>query len=182
MIVYVIHFSKKLGHAQHYIGTTKMYRKRMTAHRAGRGASILKACNERGINWRVVLRYFGSRKLERKLKARKNTAGFCPVCCSKRRRVKERSARRKVMASERERKIIETTHCPNPKCKAQPGKPCTTTRGQHRGGVRGQVTSLHRARRELYAKAHRIPAATVARSTGGLDAARASAHAVEKNG
>lgn len=143
MIVYIIHFSKKLGHAQHYIGTTKVYKKRMAAHRANRGASILKACNERGIKWRVVDKQIGSRKLERKLKSRKDTASLCPVCKHKRRRQNNRT-RRIRMASQRENKIVSITTCPL--CKAQPGKLCVTVKGK----LRGQNTSLHKQRREAY--------------------------------
>src|SRR6185369_4740006 len=121
LIVYLIHFAKPLGHARHYIGTTRAYQSRMRAHRSGRGASILRACNERDINWRVVRKWFGSRKLERRLKARKSAASLCPVCSRRRSAAnrRTRSARGKLMASARERKTVEDTPCPT--CKAKPG-------------------------------------------------------------
>lgn len=93
MIVYIIHFSKPVAHARHYIGTTKVYRSRIEAHRKGRGAKILKRANELGIEWRVVVKLLGGRKLERKLKSRHDTASLCPVCKKRRATAKVRSAR-----------------------------------------------------------------------------------------
>lgn len=143
MIVYLIHFAKPLGHARHYIGTTRVYQSRMRAHRAGRGAAILRACMVQGINWRVVRKWYGSRKLERQLKARKDSAALCPVC-KRRRSAYSKRNRRAKMASTNERNIIQTTVCPT--CKAQPGKVCKTVRGK----LRGQDTSIHPKRRAEY--------------------------------
>lgn len=100
MIVYIIHFSRKLGHAQHYIGKTEAYGRRLKAHRAGNGARILRAANEQGIKWRVVARWFGGRTLEKKLKARHDTAALCPVCQRKRAAYKKRWQRKKRKAND----------------------------------------------------------------------------------
>jgi len=56
--IYLIHFDEKLSHAQHYLGYT---------------GGDLEARLERGIAWRLVRTWSGGRKLERKLKRRKNS-------------------------------------------------------------------------------------------------------------
>lgn len=93
MIVYIIHFSKPVAHARHYIGTTRKYKSRMEAHRRSKGAKILKRANELGINWRVVVKLYGSHKLERKLKSRHDTASLCPVCKVRRSKQNARTAK-----------------------------------------------------------------------------------------
>lgn len=151
MIVYLIHFSQPLGHARHYIGTTRVYASRMRAHKAGRGASILRACNERGVNWRVVRKWYGSRKKEKQLKARKDSASLCPVCSRRRRAYRKRwtRARAKDVASQGERMIIKTTACP--KCKARAGQQCTIIRNRPGDPTANRkLTSLHPGRKALY--------------------------------
>jgi len=103
MIVYLIHFSRKLGHAQHYIGKTEAYGRRMTAHKAGNGAAILRAAKLKGIKWRVVARWFGGRKLEKELKARHDAAALCPICKRKRLAYKRKWARQNRKGAKRER-------------------------------------------------------------------------------
>lgn len=93
MIVYIIHFTRPVAHARHYIGTTRTFNARMEAHRRGRGAKILKRANELGIKWRVVVKLYGARTLERKLKSRHDTASLCPVCKVRRSRAKARTAK-----------------------------------------------------------------------------------------
>lgn len=91
-MVYIIHFKNKLHHAQHYVGYVwgDDFTKRIKQHRNGTGAKILKACNERGIQYRVVVACGGGRDLERWIKNQKNTAQFCPVCSAKPRQFKEK--------------------------------------------------------------------------------------------
>lgn len=82
-MVYVIHFETPLSHAQHYIGYCRKgrLRERLNEHRTGKGARILQACNEAGINyWVSDLIPGGTRKLERKMKNYKKGSRFCPVC------------------------------------------------------------------------------------------------------
>jgi len=85
-MVYLIHFSEKLHHAQHYIGfVAGDLTQRIERHKANRGAKILAAVNINGINWQVVRVWLGGdRSLERKLKNYKKSRCFCPVCSQKR--------------------------------------------------------------------------------------------------
>lgn len=84
-MVYLIHFNKKLAHAQHYIGFVENdLEQRIEKHKAGTGAKILRACKEAGIDWKVVKVWEeGSRDFERSLKNKKKTRCICPVCTSK---------------------------------------------------------------------------------------------------
>jgi len=41
---------------------------------------MLAVCVERGITWRCVRTWQGDRKLERKLKRRKEGPALCPIC------------------------------------------------------------------------------------------------------
>ena len=81
-MVYLIHFSKKLHHAQHYIGFVESdLGQRIALHRLSRGAKLLAAVNEQGIAWHVVRIWRGAdRCFERKLKNYKKARCFCPLC------------------------------------------------------------------------------------------------------
>lgn len=82
-MVYLIHFSKKLHHAQHYIGFVEEdLMQRIELHLSNRGAKLLAAVNNQGIEWQVVKVWLqGDRRFERKLKDYKKSRCFCPVCC-----------------------------------------------------------------------------------------------------
>lgn len=81
MAVYLIHFDRKLRHAQHYLGFADDVDKRLKRHRSNRGARLLAACNRLGIEWKCVRRWDeGDRAFERKLKGLKNAKSLCPVC------------------------------------------------------------------------------------------------------
>jgi len=84
-MVYLIHFKEKLHHAQHYIGYVESdLGQRITQHKSGRGARLLAAINEQGIEWNVVRIWRGaSRSFERRLKNRKKARLLCPVCGSR---------------------------------------------------------------------------------------------------
>ena len=78
---YLIHFSKRLHHAGHYIGFTTNFQQRMQAHRNNIGAKLLRALNLIGISWKVVRVWPGaSNEFEFDLKALKKAPRLCPVC------------------------------------------------------------------------------------------------------
>ena len=79
-MLYLIHFSKKLAHAQHYVGATTNLDQRLRQHASGQGAKILAACKAKGITWEVVRVWKGLWQIERKLKSLKNAAHYCPRC------------------------------------------------------------------------------------------------------
>jgi predicted GIY-YIG superfamily endonuclease len=86
-MVYLIHFDKKLHHAQHYLGFCDgvgNLESRIAYHREGRGAKILKAVAEAGISFKVVRTWDdGDRNFERMLKNRKKARILCPICNKK---------------------------------------------------------------------------------------------------
>jgi predicted GIY-YIG superfamily endonuclease len=84
--VYLLHLAEPLGNerhqAAHYIGwaADDPYQ-RLAEHIAGRGAKMLAAANERGIDYWIVRTWPGGRELERKLKNRKDAPKrLCPIC------------------------------------------------------------------------------------------------------
>jgi hypothetical protein len=85
-LTYLIHLDQALGsthprgRAQHYLGTTQNLDRRLETHRAGLGARILAAANERGITYDVVRTWDGGRETERRLKARHAAPRLCPTC------------------------------------------------------------------------------------------------------
>ena len=87
MTVYLLHFERPLGNpatphgqARHYIGSCWDLETRCKEHAHGAGAAIMRAAGAAGIPWQVVRTWEGGRKLERKLKARHDAPGLCPVC------------------------------------------------------------------------------------------------------
>lgn len=67
---YLIKFDQKLSHAEYYIGYCNEHpRHRYKRHKAGHGARILRALNERGIGY-VIVRIWKrvNRAFERSLK------------------------------------------------------------------------------------------------------------------
>ena len=80
-MVYLVHFGRKLKHAQHYIGYTNNLLSRIRRHVRGDGSKLFKAFIDNKISFIVVRVWLGvDRKFERKLKNRKNTPKFCPIC------------------------------------------------------------------------------------------------------
>lgn len=77
MYIYILQFDQPLGNAKHtaqyYIGSALDVTARFKEHQTGQGAAITRACVERGISFKVVAVIPGDRRLERKLKNRKNT-------------------------------------------------------------------------------------------------------------
>jgi predicted GIY-YIG superfamily endonuclease len=85
-IVYLVHFDRPIGNAnhqsQHYIGyARKSLKRRIAEHKANRGARILQVVNALGIPWSVVKTWSpGSLKLEKQLKLQKHAWRHCPIC------------------------------------------------------------------------------------------------------
>ena len=79
-MIYLIHFDKKISHAQHYVGSTRNLKQRIKTHRDSRGANLLRVANERGIRWEVVRIWRLKCREERILKKMKSTANYCPIC------------------------------------------------------------------------------------------------------
>ncbi len=83
-MVYLIHFSEKLHHAQHYLGFVEKKNgldSRLEYHRNGRGSKLLKAVALKGIEFSVVRTWEdGDRNFERSLKNKRNAPKLCPVC------------------------------------------------------------------------------------------------------
>jgi len=81
-MVYLVHFAEKLHHAQHYIGFCENgLVSRFETHRLGKGARILNALKEKGIEYSVVRIWKeGTREFERSLKRRKDSKHLCPIC------------------------------------------------------------------------------------------------------
>lgn len=79
--VYLIHFHKKLCHAQHYIGYTENLPQRLSAHANGHGARIMEVITDLGLDWEVVRTWNNKdRCFERELKNYKNAKLLCPIC------------------------------------------------------------------------------------------------------
>lgn len=80
--VYLVHFSRPLHHARHYLGWTaaENLANRLARHAAGRGARILRAVTLAGIPWELVAVAPGTRASERQLKRGKHIARICPAC------------------------------------------------------------------------------------------------------
>lgn len=71
---------------RHYIGYTDNLEQRMHEHVMGsKGARLLQVVRDAGISFHVARTWEGDRKLERKLKKRKNAKYLCPECEKERR-------------------------------------------------------------------------------------------------
>lgn len=82
--VYLLHFDRKLHHAQHYLGIADRLEDRLQAHRSGNGARLMQVITEAGITWRLARTWSdGTRELERRLKNRHNSPRLCPICRAK---------------------------------------------------------------------------------------------------
>lgn len=78
--IYLLHFDKPLKHARHYIGWTGNLDERLMDHAEGRGSALMAAVSGAGIAFSVAKTWKGDRHFERRLKNRKCTPKFCPVC------------------------------------------------------------------------------------------------------
>ena len=80
-VIYLIHFSSKFGHAQHYLGYASNFEKRMEKHRKGTGSNLIKKIQEAGIEWEVVRKWENvGPQAEAELKRFHNNRRLCPLC------------------------------------------------------------------------------------------------------
>jgi predicted GIY-YIG superfamily endonuclease len=82
-VVYLLHFDRPISPdhtCQHYMGSADDLERRIKEHRAGQGSRLCEVAKERGIGFVIVRIWQGDRKLERKLKKRKNGPRLCPIC------------------------------------------------------------------------------------------------------
>lgn len=85
--VYLLHFSKKVFHAQHYLGWTEDIKTRLQRHRSGTGSRLLRQLKLLGGTFQVVRTWEGVDKaFERKLKRRKMGPRLCTLCLAARRK------------------------------------------------------------------------------------------------
>lgn len=82
LTVYLLHFSARVGTAQHYVGqTTRDPAVRLAEHLAGRGGRLPRAAARAGIEVRVVRTWEAApTSLERALKRGGKLRRLCPVC------------------------------------------------------------------------------------------------------
>jgi hypothetical protein len=85
-IVYILHFSEKIYHAQHYVGfcqklNPNLYN-RIEKHWKGKSrVALMKKVSRKKINFVVAKIYLGvNQDFERDLKNKKKSSLYCPVC------------------------------------------------------------------------------------------------------
>jgi hypothetical protein len=82
-VVYLLHFDRPFGHAQHYLGiTNRRLGARLLEHVAGHpnGPKLAAAVVTAGIGVQVVRLWRGGYGLETRLKRRKKNTRLCPIC------------------------------------------------------------------------------------------------------
>lgn len=82
--IYLLHFSHRVGHAQHYIGWAMEggLFKRLAQHESGNGRAtpLIRALIASGGRFRLARVWDGDRHMERRLKRRKGARQLCPIC------------------------------------------------------------------------------------------------------
>lgn len=83
--IYIIHFDRPWitsdGRTlEHYVGFSKKVEKRLHHHRKGSGANFLREAITRGISFRLVVRFSGTKRDERRLKVTGHIKKYCPCC------------------------------------------------------------------------------------------------------
>lgn len=78
-VIYLLHFDRPFGHAQHYLGWTRSLDRRLFHHLNGTGANLLAHVAKAGIPWHLAAVYPGTRSAERAMKNHGH-ARRCPVC------------------------------------------------------------------------------------------------------
>lgn len=81
MPVYILHFSEPLSHAQHYVGFSTAPETRLQRHITRMEQPLIRAVLAAGITIKLARVFPGTdRNFERRLKNRKHTARYCPIC------------------------------------------------------------------------------------------------------
>lgn len=80
--VYLLHFSGKVAHAQHYLGSADYVAIRVEEHRSGRGARLTQGAIGRGLSLLLARVWKGDRTREREIKEAYNHSfrALCPIC------------------------------------------------------------------------------------------------------
>lgn len=83
--VYLLHYERQLGRAQHYLGASRDMFKRIDNHRKGNGARMPAAFARAGIEFelaRIWIAMEGENPFyfERRIKQRHNSRQWCPIC------------------------------------------------------------------------------------------------------
>jgi predicted GIY-YIG superfamily endonuclease len=84
MPVYLLHFSRRISHAGHYLGYADDLDSRLERHHAGNGARLVQVAAERGIGFILARTWKGDKALERRLKRQKASPRLCPICRAQR--------------------------------------------------------------------------------------------------
>jgi len=81
MSVYILHFEQSYFHARHYVGYSKFPIRRLERHLAWNEQALIVAVKKAGIRIHLARVWPDADKsFERKLKNRKHTARYCPLC------------------------------------------------------------------------------------------------------
>lgn len=83
LVVYMLHFSKPVGRARHYVGSTfeHLLIRRLHAHAGGRGASLTRAAATAGARLTLVMvQPIFSRSDEYRIKRNGHFKDHCPLC------------------------------------------------------------------------------------------------------
>ena len=79
--VYLLHFSRPFGHAQHYIGFSREVDGRLEEQLRGNGAQLVRRVIEAGIEITLAKEWEGvPLTFEYQLKNRGGARKYCPVC------------------------------------------------------------------------------------------------------
>lgn len=107
-VVYLLHFATPYQHARHYVGWSEQLEARLAHHREGRGARLMAAVSEAGIDFTVARLWQGAdRAFERRLHNAGGKARLCPICSG------EAALRRAQYASETHKPArTRMTPCP----------------------------------------------------------------------
>lgn len=86
-VIYILHFTQPLGDperprmsASHYVGWTGELESRLSEHRAGGGAKIIRALFLAGGDFKLAASWEGTRYDERRLKKNGHFDKLCPIC------------------------------------------------------------------------------------------------------
>jgi hypothetical protein len=78
--IHLLHLDPPLAHARHDLGSADDLEQRLREHASGQGARLTAVALQRGITWRMVRTWRGTRSDERRLKSRHTTPRLCPEC------------------------------------------------------------------------------------------------------